>query len=304
MLFRIFSAALLGGAVTYYVMNQDAFESLDDRLLAETKRLKQVELLIEEESNASEANMTDLLKINREYRKELELLEENSEGARDELSFLLPKIKSLKEQLSTAEQELRAEEEKINQVKLKTAAEKDKLPALANQKEDALAKLNEVSQFHASAEENWRRLDQNFSSLSRVRETARETYTNAKNPLMEEIIRPFEVFYGDSIEVQIDSVSRKEKGFFIKLGLEKGIRSGFVFLIQKDENWYEMPEFVICSLAEKNYSFLKMIQVKEGRNPSSFQVGEKLTLIRSAELTNAIDSSNFINEKTLSQTDL
>ncbi|MEL0099260.1 MAG: hypothetical protein VW907_06875, partial [Opitutae bacterium] len=143
-----------------------------------------MELLIEEESNASEANMTALLKINREYRKELELLEENSEGARDELSFLLPKIKSLKEQLSTAEQELRAEEEKINQVKLKTAAEKDKLPALANQKEDALAKLNEVSQFHASAEENWRRLDQNFSSLSRVRETARETYTNAKNPLM------------------------------------------------------------------------------------------------------------------------
>ena len=38
--------------------------------------------------------MTTLLKINREYRKELEQLEEGSEGAKDELSFIEPKIKN------------------------------------------------------------------------------------------------------------------------------------------------------------------------------------------------------------------
>ena len=49
--------------------------------------------------------MTALLKINREYRKELEQLEEGSEGAKDELSFIEPKNKKLNEELKTAETE-------------------------------------------------------------------------------------------------------------------------------------------------------------------------------------------------------
>ena len=99
-------------------------------------------------------------------------------------------------------------------------------------------------------------------------------------------------------------ISNRENGFFTKLGLEHGIRSGFVFLIQVDENWNEMPSFALCSLAEKDYSFLKMVKSPEGGNPLSFQVGQKLTLIRTAELSNANDPSFFDNEKTLSQTDL
>ena len=102
---------MLGGAVTFYVINLDSFESLDDQLLTETKKLNQIELLIEEESSLSEANLTALLKINREYRKELEQLEEGSEGSADELSFLLPKIKNLNDQLNTAKQELSVAEE-------------------------------------------------------------------------------------------------------------------------------------------------------------------------------------------------
>lgn len=286
------------------MINLDSFESLDDQLLTETKKLNQIEVLIEEESSLSEANLTALLKINREYRKELEQLEEDSEGSADELSFLLPKIKNLNDQLNTAKEELSVAEEGINNVKLRISAENEKILPLSKQKEDAETKLNEISLVHASSEEVWRKLDQNLSALIRVRQTAQETYLNARNPLMEEIIQPFEIFYGESTEVEVDSISNRENGFFTKLGLEHGIRSGFVFLIQVDENWNEMPSFVLCSLAEKDYSFLKMVKSPEGGNPLSFRVGQKLTLIRSAELSNANDPSFFDNEKTLSQTDL
>ena len=50
---------------------------------------------------------------------------------------------------------------------------------------------------------------------------------------MEEIIQPFEIFYGESTEVEIDSISNRENGFFTKLGMEHGIRSGFVFLFRQ-----------------------------------------------------------------------
>ena len=304
MLFRISSLALLGGAVAYYVINMHAFVSLDERLFAEEEKLGDVESLIERDSNSSEANMTALLKINREHRKVLEQLEEESAGANDELSFLLPKINNLNEELNSSQRELDQENGQINQIKAEASAEKDKLPLLSTRKDESLAKLEEVVQMHQVAEENWRRLDQNYSSLNRVRQAALESYNNAKRPLLEEIIRPFEVFYGDSIEVEIDNISEREKGFFAKFGLEQGIRSGFVFIVQSDDEWNDMPDFLICSLAEKKYSFLKILNGNEGKLPSYFRPGKKLTLIRSADLSNANGSSELDDKKILPHTDL
>ena len=92
-----------------------------------------------------------------------------------------------------------------------------------------MGNFNKVAQSFSAVEENWRRLDQNFSSLNRLRVAVRQTYTDSTRPLMEEIVRPFEIFYGDSMEVEIENISQKESGFFTKLGMEQGMRSGFVY---------------------------------------------------------------------------
>ena len=294
---------MLGGSIAFFAINIESFNSLDEKLLAETKALEKVEAVIEKEINSAESNMTSLLKINREYRKELEQMEEGNEAARDELSFLSPKIKTLNEELEKVRDELSKADEEINQVKLKLSSEIDKIEPLLTQKEETLGVLEEVSLAHVNAEENWRKLDQELASLSRVRQAAQETYQNAVKPLLEEIVSPFEIFYGDSIEVLIENVSEKEKGFFAKVGLEQGMRSGFVFLIKSDENWNETPEYITCTLAEKNYSFMKILHLLNGRDEGTFKVGEKLTLIRSAELTNPENPSDIKEEFSISQTD-
>lgn len=284
---------MLGFAVTFFVINQYTFEPLDEKLLAERQSLTEVELLIEQESNSSEANMTAMLKISRDFRKELEQLEEGGEGAKEELSFLLPKIKNLNEQLNSSKQELDRAEEKIVQINASTMAEKAKIEPLTKQKDEILSQLKEISLSHSRAEENWRQLDQNFSALSRVRDAALESYNDSRMPVMAEIIRPFEIFYGDRIEIEVESVSKKEKGFFAKFGLEQGIRSDFIFIVQADEGWSELPIFVTCSLAEKDYSFFKIVDSVESTKNRTFIPGEKLTLIRSAELSNSNLSLNF-----------
>ena len=294
---------MLGGAVAFYFIHLDSFESLEEDLLIESHEFKKVELLIEQESKSSEANMTTLLKINREYRKELEQLEEGSEGAKDELSFIEPKIKKLNDELEKTEEESSKDEEEINKIKSQVSEEVDKISALASQRDEALANLNEVKDSFATAEESWRKLDQNYSSLRRIRETARETYVESTRSLMEEIVRPFEIFYGDTVEVEIENISQKENGFFTKLGMEEGIRSGFVFIVKPDDEWSEVPFYLTISLSEKDYSFLKAINTFESSMPSSFRVGKKLTLIRTAELTNSVDLSNLDEKKSLSQTD-
>jgi hypothetical protein len=295
---------LLGGAVTLFVINLDSFENLGPQLLTKKQQLEGLQQQLGSEANASEANMTTLLKVNRDFRKELDSLEEGSQGAEDELGFLLPKIKSLQDQTSKIEEELREANAKMESVEAKMEPEDQRIDTLTQQKEEVLVKLEEVSLEYTKAENDWRILDQNLSSLSRVREAALETYQNARKSLLEEIVLPFEVFFGDSVEAEVESISSKENGFFVKKGLEHGFRTGFVFILQQSDSWEEIPLFVQCTLAEKNYSFFKIISLSDVKVSAIMDIGEKLSLIRTADLINPDDSPLSSSEKILSQNDL
>ena len=287
-----------------FVISLDSFENLSPQLLAEKQQLESLQQQLGSEANASEANMTTLLKVNRDLRKELESLEEGSQGAEDELGFLLPKIKSLQEQTSKIEAELKEANAKVESIEAKIEPEDQRIDTLTQQKEEELVKLEEISLEHTKAENDWRILDQNLSSLSRVREAALETYQNARKSLLEEIVLPFEVFFGDSVEAEVESISSKENGFFVKKGLEHGFSTGFVFILQQSDSWEEIPLFVQCTLAEKNYSFFKIISVSDVKVSEIMDIGEKLSLIRTADLINSNDSPLSSSEKILSQNDL
>ena len=287
-----------------FVINLDSFENLGPQLLAEKQQLESLQQQLGSEANASEANMTTLLKVNRDLRKELESLEEGSQGAEDELGFLLPKIKSLQEQTSKIEAELKEANAKVESIEAKIEPEDQRIDTLTQQKEEELVKLEEISLEHTKAENDWRILDQNLSSLSRVREAALETYQNARKSLLEEIVLPFEVFFGDSVEAEVESISSKENGFFVKKGLEHGFSTGFVFILQQSDSWEEIPLFVQCTLAEKNYSFFKIISLSDVKVSEIMDIGEKLSLIRTADLINSNDSPLSSSEKILSQKDL
>ncbi len=287
-----------------FVINLDSFENLGPQLLTKKQQLEGLQQQLGSEANASEANMTTLLKVNRDLRKELESLEEGSQGAEDELGFLLPKIKSLQDQTSKIEEELKEANAKVESIEAKMEPEDQRIDTLTQQKEEVLVQLEEVSLEYTKAENDWRILDQNLSSLSRVREAALETYQNARKSLLEEIVLPFEVFFGDSVEAEVESISSKENGFFVKKGLEHGFRTGFVFILQQSDSWEEIPLFVQCTLAEKNYSFFKIISLSDVKVSAIMDIGEKLSLIRTADLINSNNSPLSSSEKILSQNDL
>lgn len=287
-----------------FVVNLDSFENLGPQLLTKKQQLEGLQQKLGSEANASEANMTTLLKVNRDLRKELESLEEGSQGAEDELGFLLPKIKSLQDQTSKIEEELKEANAKVESIEAKMEPEDQRIDTLTQQKEEVLVQLEEVSLEYTKAENDWRILDQNLSSLSRVREAALETYQNARKSLLEEIVLPFEVFFGDSVEAEVESISSKENGFFVKKGLEHGFRTGFVFILQQSDSWEEIPLFVQCTLAEKNYSFFKIISLSDVKVSAIMDIGEKLSLIRTADLINSNHSPLSSSEKILSQNDL
>ena len=201
-----------------FVINLDSFENLGPQLLAEKQQLESLQVQLGSEANASDANMTTLLKVNRDLRKELESLEEGSQGAEDELGFLLPKIKSLQDQTSKIEKELKEANAKVESIEAKMEPEDQRIDTLTQQKEEVLVQLEEVSIEYTKAENDWRILDQNLSSLSRVREAALETYQNARKSLLEEISNWSP--YNDKDFGQIDSSLPISKGVNETLCLE------------------------------------------------------------------------------------
>ena len=294
---------MLGSAIGYFLLSLDSFDSLEEEVTVGSSRLREIQLVTGEESNASEANMVALFKINRALRKDMESLNEESDGAEEELNFLVPKIQKLKAELGLALQELEKEKSELIDFTNRLSGEEAKLLPLTKLKEDTMSELGLVGEEHQKIEQEWNRLDQNFSSLSRVRQAVLDSYLDTKKLLVEEIVRPFDIFYGDSIRIEIENVAPNGRGFFSKTGERDGMQKGFVFIVRTGGQWSEMPYYVRCTLVEKTYSFLEIIDQETQKNIPSIQAGEKLTLIRTAELTNPIGSPDFSEEKSLSHHD-
>ena len=295
---------MLGAAIGYFLLSLDSFDSLEEELTVGSSRLREIQLVTGEESNASEANMVALFKINRALRKDMESLNEESDGAEEELNFLVPKIQKLKAELELALQELEKEKSDLIDFTNRLSGEEAKLLPLTKLKEDSMSELGLVGEEHQKIEQEWNRLDQNFSSLSRVRQAVLDSYLDTKKSLVEEIVRPFDIFYGDSLRIEIENVAPNGRGFFSKTGERDGMQQGFVFIVRTGGQWSEMPYYVRCTLVEKTYSFLEIIDQETQKNIPSIQAGEKLTLIRTAELSNPIRSPDFSEEKSLSHHDL
>ena len=295
---------MLGAAIGYFLLSLDSFDSLEEEVTVGSSRLREIQLVTGEESNASEANMVALFKINRALRKDMESLNEESDGAEEELNFLVPKIQKLKAELELALQELEKEKSDLIDFTNRLSGEEAKLLPLTKLKEDTMSELGLVGEEHQKIEQEWNRLDQNFSSLSRVRQAVLDSYLDTKKLLVEEIVRPFDIFYGDSLRIEIENVAPNGRGFFSKTGERDGMQNGFVFIVRTGGQWSEMPYYVRCTLVEKTYSFLEIIDQETQKNIPSIQAGEKLTLIRTAELSNPIRSPDFSEEKSLSHHDL
>jgi len=295
---------MLGAAIGYFLLSLDSFDSLEEEVTVGSSKLRDIQLATGEESNASEANMVTLFKINRALRKDMESLNEGSDGAEEELNFLVPKIQKLKAELELALQELEKEKSDLIDFTNRLSGEEAKLLPLTKQKGDIMSELGLVGEEHQKIEQEWNRLDQNFSSLSRVRQAVLDSYLDTKKLLVEEIVRPFDIFYGDALRVEIENVAPNGRGFFSKTGERDGMQKGFVFIVRTGGQWSEMPYHVRCTLVEKTYSFLEIIDHETQKNIPSIQAGEKLTLIRTAELSNPIDSPDFSAEKSLSHHDL
>ena len=119
-----------------------------------------------------------------------------------------------------------------------------------------------------------------------MRKTASETYSVSFRSIEDTIIRPNCLFYGDEIEIEIESVSPNKKEFYTKHGVSEGIEAGFVFIVKADDDWTELPFYVTCTLARENYSIFQINRENPSGAATSISPMQNLQLIRSGEFSN------------------
>ncbi len=287
--FRIFSVALLVGSLAFFLSNLDSFVSNQAQILDLRNSLQSLEEIIAEENMVGDSNVSDLRKEISLKRREKEALLENGTADKEELSFLEPKLVKIIEQIKKEEEIVEGEKTNLSKSNDLIEQTKQQLTPLEDRKSELLAIQSQEKQNMNKVSEEWAIVDANFSSLKRVRETATETYSVSFGSVEESIVRPKCLFYGDKIDIEIESVSPNKYEFYTKQGLLSGIEKGFVFIVKSDEQWSEMPFYVTCTLSRENYSIFETDTSTSNDLRTIIAPLQNLQLIRSGEFSNRTD---------------
>lgn len=287
--FRIFSVALLVGSLAFFLSNLDSFVSNQAQILDLRNSLQSLEEIIAEENMVGDSNVSNLRKEISLKRREKEALLENGTADKEELSFLEPKLIKIIEQIKKQEEIVEGEKTNLSKSNDLIEQTKQQLTPLEDRKSELLAIQSQEKQNMNKVSEEWAIVDANFSSLKRVRETATETYSVSFGSVEESIVRPKCLFYGDKIDIEIESVSPNKYEFYTKQGLLSGIEKGFVFIVKSDEQWSEMPFYVTCTLSRENYSIFETDTSTSNDLRTIIAPLQNLQLIRSGEFSNRND---------------
>ena len=270
----------------FYFTQTDKFVSNQSQVIELKDAVENLEKSFAEQKLAGDSNVSDLRKLISVKRREKESFVERGEVDKEQLSFLEPKLIKMANELKNQQELSDLEKTKLKKLSESVEAAGQEVAPLEDRKTELLSILSLEKEKMEKVRDEWEIVDSNFSLLKKMRETASETYSVSFRSIEDTIIRPNYLFYGDEIEVEIESVSPNKQEFYTKHGVSEGIEAGFVFIVKSDADWTEIPFYVTCTLARENYSIFQINQDNPLGASNSVSPMQSLKLIRSGEFSN------------------
>lgn len=270
----------------FYFTQTDKFVSNQSQVIELKDAVEDLEESLAEQKLTGDSNVSDLRKIISLKRREKESLEEAGEADKEQLSFLEPKLIKITDELIIQQELSDVEKTKLKKLSESVEAAGQEVAPLEDRKTELLSILSLEKEKMEKVRDEWEIVDSNFSLLKKMRETASETYSVSFRSIEDTIIRPNCLFYGDEIEIEIESVSPNKKEFYTKHGVSEGIEAGFIFIVKADDDWTELPFYVTCTLARENYSIFQINHENPSGASTSISPMQNLQLIRSGEFSN------------------
>ncbi len=279
---RILAILLVASGLVYFLCNLDSFDSLEQEVESARREVEELKLALEVDKNESMLEVATLLRARSSLRQEEEELKDNSIGDREEMEALERKFVQLNEDATSVEDELQQKRASLDELLASIRREEEKQSPVTVRKEELLAELEEQMQATALKALEFDQLNAEMKKHKLARKAASDNYYSSFETMAENVVLPENLFFGDEIEVEVESISPSGHGFFIRSGQENGLRREFCLFMQPDEFSELDPFFLKVTLAEERFAFLEAEDSELNFN-DTLKLGEKLNLIRSGE---------------------
>ena len=266
----------------YFLGNLDTFDSLEEKESSVRAELDSLHLQKETDKNATSAEISALLRARSAYRQEKEELEDNSIGDREEMNALERKFSKENENFKELEQKLADQRDELEKLNVEIGKEEEAQQPLISQNENLIKELEAEIGISNQKRIEMEEINAEITKMKLSRKAAADSYKVSYDSMIEEFVLPDYLFWGDQLEVVVESISPSGHGFFIKQGAQDGIRTNFFFLASLGNLGERLPFFLKATLVEEGFSFLEA--ENENLNLRNLLMPEQnLFLIRTGE---------------------
>jgi len=279
---RALAIILIVSGFVYFFLNMDAFDSLAGKANATKSELENIILSGEEDKNATSDELSTLLRARSSLRQEKDEMIDNSIGDREEMNALKRKMASESENLAERNEEIEKQRETLNKLESQIDEEDQRKNQLTEQKDELLKELEEQQSINSQKTSTFDGLNAEVNKMELSRRAAESNFRTTFKSMISELVLPEFLFWGDKLEVMVEGISPSGHGFFIRQGLQEGIRSEFFFLASTEEMAITEPFFVKSTLVEEGYSYIEVEDPGFNCN-GILRSGQKLYLIRTGE---------------------
>ena len=258
--------------------------SLKSDLEKITNEHDQLLIQLELDKNESDKELSIVFRSRVDFRNKEEEQESKISKLKQEVDGVSKKIADLNKKNEIKETELKSVKEKLSNASVPIVEIENKSRPLLEKKKKLEEEILELNKNLASIKSETDKVQSKFKSLENLRNLAKDNFKEEQDRLMEVIKKPYNIYFGDSVSIEVANRAPSGKGFFINQGYEDGFLDGMEFLTKNNSASSNLPFRLKASLVQKNFSFLEFSSEKQVKDSSFADEGQLLVIERSGVL--------------------
>lgn len=258
--------------------------SLKSDLEKITNEHDQLLIQLEIDKNESDKELSIVFRSRVDFRNKEEEQESKISKLKQEVDGVSKKIADLNKKNEIKETELKSVKEKLSNASVPIVEIENKSRPLLEKKKKLEEDMLELNKNLASIKSETDKVQSKFKSLENLRNLAKDNFKEEQDRLMEVIKKPYNIYFGDSVSIEVANRAPSGKGFFINQGYEDGFLDGMEFLTKNNSASSNLPFRLKASLVQKNFSFLEFSSEKQVKDSSFADEGQLLVIERSGVL--------------------
>ena len=189
--------------------------SLKSDLEKITNEHDQLLIQLELDKNESDKELSIVFRSRVDFRNKEEEQESKISKLKQEVDGVSKKIADLNKKNEIKETELKSVKEKLSNASVPIVEIENKSRPLLEKKKKLEEEILELNKNLASIKSETDKVQSKFKSLENLRNLAKDNFKEEQDRLMEVIKKPYNIYFGDSVSIEVVTEHHQEKAFLL-----------------------------------------------------------------------------------------